>query len=81
MSDRLTRRERNLYRLFHGIGLAVSGAAFYWYFIGRISYPDAVQVVLLYVPVSLVVVFGLALKTDTRIIYSIRWLREDGDKQ
>lgn len=77
-NDYLTQRERFIYKILHGLGLAISAGAFLWYFILRYSSPTTLEVFILGLPVSLVLVFGLALKTDTRIIYGIKWLRKPG---
>lgn len=76
MNDRLSRRERAVYKLLHGIGLAWAAVGLYWYFIAEHASPGHLEAILFAFPCLLVPIFGYALRSDTRIIYGVRWLRE-----
>jgi hypothetical protein len=76
-NDRLSRRERTLYKVLHGVGLAWAATGFYWYIIGKHSAPGYMEAIVFASLCVLVPIFGYALRTDTRIIYGVRWLRED----
>lgn len=75
-NDKLTTRERKLYKVIHGTSLLWGITGFYLFFIGKhveLGYFVSTVYVLGCTPT---LVFGLALKNDTRIIYGVRWLRE-----
>lgn len=68
-----------MYKILHGIGLAWAAVGLYWYVFADHSTPGYLEAVLFALPCLLVPVFGYALRSDTRIIYGVRWLREDTD--
>ena len=78
MADGLTRRERKIYRIVRGLALiwlllhvgwrVSKGAPF------DVGYGE---VALGWVAAGVVVVFGLALRNDTRLFHAFRWLRDD----
>lgn len=78
MADRLTRRERKIYRVARGLALVWLVLHVGW----RVSkgVPLDVQygeLILGWVAAGVVVVFGLALRNDTRLIPGFRWLQDD----
>lgn len=75
--DRLTNRERRLYRAIHGIALALIAAGFTWYFVFRLSTPGVAEAVLFSLVAVVVAVFGLALRNGIRVIHGVSWLREE----
>jgi hypothetical protein len=75
-SDRLTHRERMLYKYLHGLGLAWAASWMIWFFVISRSAPSYTEAVVFSFGCLLVPVFALALRNDIRIIYGISWLRE-----
>lgn len=77
VSDRLSKRERTVYKVLHGIGLAWATVGLYWYVFADHASPSYLEAIVFAFPCLLVPVFGYALRSDTRIIHGVRWLRED----
>lgn len=75
--DCLTRRERAVYKVLHAIGLACAVGGLYWYLFAAPEVTTYRDALLFAFPCLLVPVFGYALRSDTRIIYGVRFLRED----
>lgn len=75
IKDQLTKSERTLYKCLHGFGVVYILGALYWYVIAKHKEPSTIEEVAFILCAVLVLVFGLALKTDTRVIYGISWLR------
>lgn len=76
LKDRLNDREKLIYKLAHGLSLAWGIGGFLWFFLlGQGPITSLISIIYV-VGCSPVLVFGLALKTDTRLIHGIRWLRD-----
>jgi hypothetical protein len=76
LKDRLTERERLIYRLVHGLSLLWGVGGFLWLFLGGQTDITPLVSIVYVVGCSPVLIFGLALKTDTRLIHGIPWLRD-----
>lgn len=76
-ADNLSKREVCVYTLIKNISFVYLLCFFVWYFVIRINEPEQLNILFALIGSIPAIVFGFALKTDTRIIYGIRWLRED----
>jgi hypothetical protein len=76
-NDRLTRRERAVYKLLHALGLAWGGLGLVWFFVLERTAPTYTEAVAFAIGCLLVPIFGLALRNDTRVIHGILWLRKE----
>ena len=77
MKDRLTRRERLLYKGLHGLGLVWAAAGFLCFFVLKWHEPSYASAALFAIACLPVPIFSYALRTDTRVIHGSRWLRQE----
>lgn len=77
MKDRLTRRERIVYKTLHALGLAAAALGLMVFVVLDWQEPTHAVTVLFAFVCLLVPIFGYALRTDTRIIHGSRWLRKE----
>jgi hypothetical protein len=77
VNDRLTRRERALYRAIHGVALAIAVLGFVWYLVLNRSETSYIEAWFFWVTCIPVVIFGYALRSNTRVIHGIKWLRSE----
>jgi hypothetical protein len=76
VKDRLTSRESRVYGAINFLGIVLIFtyvACAFWFNILVAQFWHLVFIVPAKVPV---VIFGLALRTDTRVIHGVKWLRE-----
>jgi hypothetical protein len=78
--DRLSRRERAVYKVLHAAGLAWAVIGLAWFVILKRSDPTYVHAVVFALGCVPVAVFGYALRTDTRVIHGVRWLRQERER-
>ena len=69
--DRLSKRERTAYKVLHALGLAWAILGFLWFLILNWSVPTYAHAIVFMVGCLPVVIFGYALRTDTRVILCV----------
>ncbi len=74
--DWLSHREKAVYKTLHALGLASAVLGISWFFLLRLSEPSYLHAIIFSISCLPVAVFGYALRTDTRVIYGISWLRK-----
>jgi hypothetical protein len=77
MNDNLTRRERVLYKALHGLGIAIAVAGLLWFVVLDRYEPTYFTAIAFSLACVLVPIFGYALRSDTRVIHGLRWLRQE----
>jgi hypothetical protein len=66
-----------VYKLLHAAGLAWAVVGLLWFVMLKRSEPTYFHAVAFSLGCVPVAVFGYALRTDTRVIHGVRWLRQE----
>lgn len=77
MKGNLTRRERMIYKILHGLGVVIATLGLLWFVVLDRHEPTYLIAILFSLACLLVPVFGYALRSDTRVIYGLPWLRKE----
>jgi multidrug efflux pump subunit AcrB len=77
MKDNLTRRERLVYKVLHGLGIAVAVVGLFWFVVLDRHEPTYIVAVVFSLACLLAPVFGYALRSDTRVLHGLPWFRRE----